>query len=197
MKKPLHTRTYAMVDLMAAVIAWVVFFGLHRYLGGGDFSFNKKFLVGLILYPIGWLILHHLFGAYKNIYYKSRAMELLSTLISTFIGCTVLFFIFLLYKKHEYLSSFTMNFLFFWIQFFITYFFRLLLLIKRTDNYNAKKSGSIHSSSAVIKKHPNYIIPLSSITKKPVIEFADLLTPENNNYQEIKLLFLTLAILQS
>lgn len=131
MEKRLHTKDYAIGDLIAAFIAWTIFFWLHRHFGSEDFVFNKKLITGFILYPIGWLILYHLFGTYKNIYYKSRVLELLSTFLSTLSGSVILFFIFLLYKKHENLSSFYNEFfLLFAIQFFLTYFFRFILLTK-------------------------------------------------------------------
>ena len=131
MEKRLHTKDYAIGDLIATIIAWTIFFWLHRYFGSEDFVFNKKLITGFILYPIGWLILYHLFGTYKNIYYKSRVLELLSTFLSTLSGSVILFFIFLLYKKHENLSSFYNEFfLLFAIQFFLTYFFRFILLTK-------------------------------------------------------------------
>jgi exopolysaccharide biosynthesis polyprenyl glycosylphosphotransferase len=131
LEKRLHTKDYAIGDLIATIIAWTIFFWLHRYFGSEDFVFNKKLITGFILYPIGWLILYHLFGTYKNIYYKSRVLELLSTFLSTLSGSVILFFIFLLYKKHENLSSFYNEFfLLFAIQFFLTYFFRFMLLTK-------------------------------------------------------------------
>jgi exopolysaccharide biosynthesis polyprenyl glycosylphosphotransferase len=75
--------------------------------------------------------MYHLFGNYKDIYYKSRLIELLSTGVSTFLGSIILFFIFLLYKRHQYLSSFYGEFfILFGLQFFITYFIRYLFLSK-------------------------------------------------------------------
>ena len=131
MKKRLHTGIYALGDYIAAIIAWIIFFWLRRYFDWQGFHFNLNFLAGLILYPIGWLIFYHLFETYKSIYYKSRVLELLSTLFSTFLGSVILFFVFLLYKKHEYLTSFYSEFfIFFGLQFFITYCFRFLLLTK-------------------------------------------------------------------
>jgi exopolysaccharide biosynthesis polyprenyl glycosylphosphotransferase len=131
LQKRLHIGFYALADLLASAIAWVVFFWIHKNLGGEDFGINNKFLTGIILYPSGYLILYHLFGTYKGLYYKSRLLELLSTFLSTFLGSIILFFIFLLYKRHQYLSTFyTQFFILFGLQFFITYFTRYLFLSK-------------------------------------------------------------------
>jgi exopolysaccharide biosynthesis polyprenyl glycosylphosphotransferase len=118
-------------DFAASLIAWIIFFRIHRYLGGEPFDYNKKFLAGLILYPSGYFILYHLSGSYKGIYYKSRLLELLSTFLSAFLGSIILFFIFLLYKRHQYLSSFYGEFfILFALQFFIVYFIRYIFLSK-------------------------------------------------------------------
>lgn len=131
MQKRLSIGAYAIGDFIAAVLAWIIFFWIHKKTGGENFDINNKFLVGLILYPTGYFILFHLFGTYKGIYYKSRLLELLSTLLSTFLGSIVLFFIFLLYKRHQYLSSFYSEFfILFGVQFFLTYLSRYLFLNK-------------------------------------------------------------------
>ncbi|MGN6195714.1 MAG: sugar transferase [Ginsengibacter sp.] len=131
MQKRLHIGFYALGDIVASIVAWVIFFWIHKILDGENFQVNNKFLVGLILYPVGYFILYHLFGNYKGIYYKSRLLELLSTFLSTFLGSIILFFIFLLYKRYQNLSSFyTQVFILFALQFFITYFIRYILLTK-------------------------------------------------------------------
>ena len=174
--------------MTAAIIAWVVFFWLHRYFEGKDFVFNKKFLAGLILYPIGWLILYHLFGAYKNIYYKSRALELLSTFFSTFLGCIILFFIFLLYKKHEYFSSFYNEFfIVFGLQFLVTYFFRLLLLNKAHQQLQREE---VWFNTLIIGGQEKALELYHSIIankEKTGYHICGFINPENNNYQEKKI----------
>lgn len=114
---------------MASVAAWTVFYYIHRKIGYEEFDFSRKFITGLFLYPLGYVVLHHLFGAYKSLYYKSRLFELFSTLISTFIGSIILFFIFLFYKKHQDLSTFySQFFILFAIQFVLIYLVRYFFL---------------------------------------------------------------------
>lgn len=114
---------------MASVAAWTVFYYIHRKIGYEEFDFSRKFLTGLFLYPLGYVVLYHLFGAYKSLYYKSRLLELFSTLMSTFIGSIILFFIFLFYKKHQDLSTFySQFFILFAIQFVLIYLVRYFFL---------------------------------------------------------------------
>ena len=127
----LHIGFYAMADFIAAAIAWIIFYSLHSTSTGASHEFSKQFFPGLILYPSGFLILHHLFGAYKSIYYKSRVIEMLYTFISTFTGCVLLLFIFIVFGRGTGDTLFYKQFFtIFILQFLITYFFRLLLLSK-------------------------------------------------------------------
>jgi exopolysaccharide biosynthesis polyprenyl glycosylphosphotransferase len=129
LQKRLHIGFYALGDFIASVIAWVIFYWIHRKLGYESFDFSKKFLLGLLFYPSGYLILYHLSGVYKSLYYKSRLLELLATFLVTFLGSIVLFFIFLFYKKHQDLSNFySQFFILFGLQFLITYLIRYLYL---------------------------------------------------------------------
>ena len=131
LQKRLSIGAYALGDFIASVLAWIIFFWIHKNIGAENFDINNKFLVGLILYPTGYFILFHLFGTYKGIYYKSRLLELLSTFLSTFLGSIILFFIFLLYKRHQYLSAFYSEFfILLGVQFVLTYLSRYLFLSK-------------------------------------------------------------------
>lgn len=129
MIKKIHTYHYALGDWIAALVTWVLYYWIHRELNHVPFVFTSKFITGIIFYPLGWLILFHLAGTYKHIYYKSRLVELLLTLTITFAGSLLLFFFFLLYKRYEYMPEFYGEFfILFGIQFFLTYFFRYTLL---------------------------------------------------------------------
>lgn len=129
MKRHIHPYHYAIGDFAAAVLAWVLFFSIHRYLNQLNFEVNKKFITGLILYPVSWLIIYHLAGAYKNVYYKSRLQEFFSTLIISAVGTAAAFFLLILYKRKEYDPQFYGEyFILFGLQYFITYLFRYFLL---------------------------------------------------------------------
>lgn len=113
------------------LVSWTCYFWLHRYLTGQDFRFNNEYFVGLILIPLMWLIIYGISGNYKNLYYKSRANELFTTFLITLSASSALFFIFLFYKKDQYLSSFYSEFFFlFGIQFFLTYAMRFIILTR-------------------------------------------------------------------
>lgn len=104
---------------------------LHRYLSGQEFTLDGQFFIGLFIIPLVWLLIYEITGNYKNLYYKSRANELFTTFLITLAGSVVLFFIFLFYKKDQYLSSFYSEFFFlFGIQFLLIFSMRFIILTK-------------------------------------------------------------------
>ena len=140
MQKRLHIGFYALSDYITAIITWVIFFWLHRYFYGEAFDLNAKFIAGLVLYPVCWVILYHLSGTYKSIYYKSRLNEFLNTFFSTFGGTVIVFSIFILYKKNEYLSTFYSEILIlFALQFSFTFLARLFFLNKAHNQLQNRK----------------------------------------------------------
>ena len=136
---------------------------LHRHYASSSFEINQKFIAGLILYPAGWLILYHLFGTYKNLYYKSRGVELLNTLFSTFLGTIIIFSILILYYRNEYLSTFSREFfILFFIQFFITYLVRFLFLTKA---HNQLQREEVWFNTLIIGSRQSAISLKNSIDK--------------------------------
>ena len=131
MNKHLPIRIYVLGDYVMGLLSWVLFFWLHRRLSHQEFIFDSQFIIGICIIPLVWLGIYELAGNYKNLYYKSRANELFITFLITLSGSAVLFFIFLFYKKDQYLSAFYSEFFFlFGIQFLLTYAMRFLILTK-------------------------------------------------------------------
>ena len=92
----LHLSIYIITDFVSAAVSWIIFFYLRKLYLHEQFIMSGIFYAGLAGLPCGWLILYHLFGTYKNIYYKSRLAEFFLTLICSLIGCLFIFFAFLL-----------------------------------------------------------------------------------------------------
>lgn len=139
-----------------------MFFLIHRWLALSPFEMNQKYIAGLLLYPFGWVILYYLFGTYKNLYYKSRGVELLNTLFSTLLGSIIVFSILIIYKKDEYLSAFFREFLLlFGLQVFITYLVRFSFLTKA---HNQLQRGEIWFNTLIIGN------PQSAYSLKKTIE---------------------------
>ncbi|MBL0130250.1 MAG: sugar transferase [Chitinophagaceae bacterium] len=127
--KQISISWYAVVDFITASLAWTCFFLIRKWLlhqqviENGKLQVDTKFWLGIIFIPLGWLILYSLVGSYRHLYKKSRLFEFTATFICSILGCTFLFFAFLLdddgngytYYYGAFLCLFTVHFLFtFW-----------------------------------------------------------------------------------
>ena len=94
-------------------------------------DFDQNFYLGIVLIPLFWALLYWIIGSYRGIYRKSRVREVGNTLVITFLGTIVLFFLLLLddevltYDFYRY--TFTSLFL---IQFTLITVVRLILLTR-------------------------------------------------------------------
>jgi len=134
MHKRLQTFKFIFADWLAAGLAWTCFYVYRKIVieavkyGMTGLHFDRKFVEGVILIPVCWVILYATVGTYKNVYRKSRLAEVSQTLLLSLIGVLIIFFTLLLddtvinYKTY-YHTFFTL----FTLQFLITVIFRLFL----------------------------------------------------------------------
>lgn len=128
-KKYIYPYQYAIADTIASVLTWVFFSLYYAFQAGKAVYTNEYFLAGMILYPVFWLVIFHLSGAYKNIYYKSRLQELFATFLSLLSGVVLIFVLYIFYRGFPFDRVFYLFFLFASIvQFVLTYLFRFVLL---------------------------------------------------------------------
>ena len=127
---------YVILDWLAAVVAWVLFFigrkVMIEHLPLSDYTtflYDKGFYKGILFIPIAWLFFYFLTNTYNNIYKKSRLSELGKTWLQTIIGVSIIFLIILLddyiavYKDYYYLLGLLLL-----LHGFLTSFFRTLYL---------------------------------------------------------------------
>lgn len=91
--KQIHPFWYALMDFTMAVLAWSLFFFIRKSMLGQPLTIDARFWAGIILVPIGWLMLFTLTGFYLSIYKKSRLGEFTKTFICCFIGAVCIFFL--------------------------------------------------------------------------------------------------------
>lgn len=149
MKRRLDAWRYFLWDVIAAVIAWVLFFMFRKVFTDNitDDLFRIVFTdinlyLGLITVTALWIILYYIIGTYKDVYRKSRLKELGLTLLITFIGVIIVFFVLILsdtvrsYK--DYYRSFLVLFL---LHFFFTFLFRFILSTRIASLIHRKVIG--------------------------------------------------------
>jgi len=103
MNRRLQVSKYVIADTLSAIASWVIFFSYRKqYVEPEKFGYpvpinlDERFYLGLIFIPIFWVSLYTLLGMYRNIYRRHRLRELGQTLLATFIGVIMLFFVLLL-----------------------------------------------------------------------------------------------------
>lgn len=125
MNKKLHILKYVLLDLIAAMLSWAMFFIYRKskiepvkYGYDIGISFDDNFYIALAVIPLCWVVFYTITGTYKNIYRKSRLREFGQTFLLSIIGTLILFFIFILddeiatYKQYykSYFALFTYHF---------------------------------------------------------------------------------------
>jgi exopolysaccharide biosynthesis polyprenyl glycosylphosphotransferase len=129
LRKYIHPFWYTLIDYVTASIAWALFFFARKNILGEPFSVDNKFWLGIIFIPAGWIIIYGLIGTYHSVYKKSRLAEITKTFICSVIGCTALFFLFLLDDaKTAYSYYYTSFAVLFTLHFSLTTLGRLLIL---------------------------------------------------------------------
>jgi len=151
MNRKLQVAKYVILDWLAALIAWSLFYLFRKYQEDPNIlsdisriADDDNFWLGIVLLPVFWLIMNIMIGSYRKVYRKSRLKELGQTLIITLIGVTVIFFILILddviQTYRSYYQSFLMLFL---LQFFFTYTFRLILTTVTVRRIHSGKIGFV------------------------------------------------------
>lgn len=100
--KQIAIAWYVVVDFIAAALAWGCFFFIRKWLlketiiNEGQLQTDTNFWLGITLIPASWLSLYTLAGTYRNLYKKSRLLEMATTFACSIIGSIMLFFVFIL-----------------------------------------------------------------------------------------------------
>ncbi len=135
-RQHIDTRNYKIVDFIMAMLAWACFY-VYRKVISEEVSLDhtvlqdKNLYIGIIVIPVGWLLLYAIFDRYQDIYRLSRLATLGRTFLITFIGVFFLFFTLILddviQSYTTYIASF---FALLGIHFFFTATARMILLTK-------------------------------------------------------------------
>ncbi|MCF8275638.1 MAG: sugar transferase [Flavobacteriales bacterium] len=135
MNRKLQTAKYLLFDWLAATITWSLFFYYRKtFVESNKFGYqvmvnvDERFILGLILIPLFWLLFYTVLGNYRKVYRKSRLKEFFQTLLSTLIGVTSIFFLLILddvvVNHKTYYQSYAVLF---GMQFAFTFIFRFIL----------------------------------------------------------------------
>jgi len=129
------TRTYQLFDLLAALLAWSLFFLYRKGLEGIAPSWaalnDLNFFYGIFIIPVGWHLFYSLFDDYRDVYRMARLATLSRTLFLTFFGVVFLFFTLMLDDfVRDYTTYYTSFGVMFGLHFIFTATFRMVLLTR-------------------------------------------------------------------
>lgn len=160
MNRRLQVAKYVILDWLTALLAWTLFYFYRKQTE--DPAFHEKFEMifgdpnfwyGIVLMPVGWLLLYVMVGAYRQIYRKARLRELGQTLVITLIGVTIIFFVAILddiiFTYKTYYQSFLVLFT---LHFTLTYTARLALT---TATVKKIHSGAIGFNTIIVGSNGN------------------------------------------
>ena len=104
---------------------------------------DYKFWIEVTLFPLCWLFLYTLMGSYSQVLRKSRLRELGQTLLASFIGCIVIFFVCML---DDAVAGDTCQSLYYFvillsIQFCFTYICRLIQTSHTVHRVHCRQIG--------------------------------------------------------
>ena len=170
MNKTLQRLKYIIADYTAAALAWSLFYLYRKFFiepdkfgVTPDVIFDRQYILGIVILPLGWLLAYYLTGFYKNIFRKSRINEWGQTLATSLIGVTFIFFFILL---DDFVSSYKAYYkifaVLFFLHFLLTAFFRFIL--SSITNYKINK-GSIGFNTVIIGSNQRAFKIFEEITK--------------------------------
>lgn len=118
----LQVLKYLIADFFSAFFSWFLFIAYRQNSQNGRLSsitheifIDDNLLLGIFIIPVFWLLLYTLSGSYKKVLRRSRLSEFGQTLLITFIGVLIIFFVVLLGNEvktnAEYYRSFGVLFL--------------------------------------------------------------------------------------
>ena len=155
---------------MAAAVAWFLFFVLRKRSEISEIPVleiigDQKLYSGLILIPVFWLLLYHIFDKYKDLYRYSRLEVIKRTLVISFFGSLILFFVVIvddtIINNRTYLRSFTRLF---FLHFLITSFVRMIIL---TNAARRLRRGEVSYRTLIIGGDKNGLELYEEISNRP------------------------------
>ncbi len=173
MNKRLQTLKYILFDFIMAVSAWGLFFFFRKkefYFSRQDHLdavFNDpKFYYSIILIPVFWILLYAIIGSYRNIFRRSRLKETGQIFIASFIGVTIIFFVFILDDVITSYTDYYKYYIFlFGVHFFLTALTRFILTMKTNKRIHR---GDLSFNTLLVGSNGNAFKVYSEITGQTV-----------------------------
>ncbi len=189
MNRRRQVAKYLIFDFLAAAISWTIFYIYRKEViepqkFGIDIpvEFTTRYYLGAVLIPCFWITFYYITGFYKNIYRRSRLLELGQTALSSISGVVVIFFAFLLDDTIEsYKNYYQLFFTLLGLHFVLTYIFRLILTTRTIHKIHKREIGFstllIGSNEKAIKLYEE----MTTQVRPAGNQFIGFVSVKNNN----------------
>ena len=189
MNKNGQVAKYLIFDFLAAAFSWTLFFIYRKAViepqrFGIDIpiEFTNRYYLGLLLIPLFWITFYYITGFYKNIFRRSRLLELGQTFFTSLTGVVVIFFALILDDFiHSYKNYYQLLFTLLLLHFSFTYLFRLIITTRTIHRIHHRKIGFntliIGSNEKAVKIYKE----MSSQIRPAGNKFVGFVGLENNN----------------
>lgn len=189
MNKKWQVAKYLLSDLLAAVISWTAFFIYRKAViepqrFGIDIpiELTNRYFLGLIFIPLFWITFYYITGFYKNIFHRSRLLELGQTFLTSVSGVVIIFFALILDDFiQSYKNYYQLFFTLLALHFTLTYLFRLILTTRTIHRIHKRKIGF---NTLIIGSNENALNIYNDMTSqlRPAgNKFVGFVGIENNN----------------
>lgn len=189
MNKKWQVAKYLLFDFLAAAISWTAFFIYRKAViepqrFGIDIpiEFTNRYFLGLIFIPLFWITFYYITGFYKNIFHRSRLLELGQTFLTSVSGVVVIFFALILDDFiQSYKNYYQLFFTLLALHFTLTYLFRLILTTRTIHRIHKRKIGF---NTLIIGSNENALNIYNDMTSqlRPAgNKFVGFVGIENNN----------------
>lgn len=158
---------FAIIDFAAAALAWTLFFVYRKLqISNETFSWDlladQNFFLGIIIIPVCWLLLYAIFDSYDDIYRISRMSTLFNTLLLSFFGVILIFFVLILDDfVLDYTNYYQSVVVLFLLHFIITSIARLIYLTRASKRL---KSGKVGFNTLLIGNGPAAVALFQELT---------------------------------
>ena len=155
-QRRIETLIYQIADFITAMSSWACFFLYRKQLEQvplGWSALDQNFWLGIVIIPVGWILLYSIFDKYDDIYRLSRLATLARTFFLSFFGVVFLFFALILddfvRDYRTYYSSFIALFL---LHFGFTAIVRMIILTRASRRL---KAGLVTYNTLIIGGNQN------------------------------------------
>lgn len=149
--------SYVVADFLSTNLAFMLF-NVFRYYelpiayqtfnSLGEFMSSQMLIAGQICFPLGMMLIYYMAGNYSEVYLRSRASELISTVFTSLVGTLLVIFIALINDLTlDRTRDYALFMVLFLLLFVLVYLPRMILTVR---NHNKLRTGKVSFPTLIV-----------------------------------------------